>query len=163
MVRVRLRAAYACTMLCGASGFPAVPTAPAVSRSARVLSLAAGHSPAEGEGKGPHTIYFKGEEIVAEHGETLRSALLQGKVTPHNGRAQLINCRGLGTCGTCAVQLEGQVYPESWNARERLRLNFPPHKPPNNERLRLACQVNFNLQVVQCQCIACWCDAAPIT
>lgn len=31
--------------------------------------------------------------------------------------------------------------PASWTAAEQLRLNFPPHKPPNNQRLRLACQV----------------------
>lgn len=152
MARWRLRAAYACTTLvCGAAGFPAAAPMATTARSARVLSLAAGRSPAEGAAApaeeaapGPHTVFFKGTVLVAEHGETLRSALLRtGKVTPHNGKAQLINCRGLGTCGTCAVALEGEVSPASWNAQERLRLNFPPHRPPNNERLRLACQVHI--------------------
>jgi hypothetical protein len=42
----------------------------------------------------------------ARHGELLRTAALRvGKTSPHNGRANLINCRGLGTCGTCAVEL----------------------------------------------------------
>lgn len=37
------------------------------------------------------------EEFVAFDGETLRTAALRrGIVSPHNGRAQLINCRGLG-------------------------------------------------------------------
>jgi ferredoxin len=62
-------------------------------------------------------------------------------VTPHNGRAALINCRGLGTCGTCAVEVQGEVEPRGWTPQERLRLNFPPHAPPRNARLRLACQV----------------------
>jgi hypothetical protein len=37
------------------------------------------------------------EEFVAFEGETLRTAALRrGIVSPHNGRAQLVNCRGLG-------------------------------------------------------------------
>ena len=35
----------------------------------------------------------------------------------------------------------GPVEPASWNRVESARLNFPPHKPPSNQRLRLACQV----------------------
>ena len=52
----------------------------------------------------------------AYHGETLRTAALRrGFVSPHNGRANLINCRGLGTCGTCAVAVTGEVKPADWN------------------------------------------------
>lgn len=79
--------------------------------------------------------------LQAERGATLRTAMLQAGVTPHNGRAALINCRGLGTCGTCAVEVQGPVEPQQWTAAERLRLHFPPHAPPGNQRLRLACQV----------------------
>ena len=90
----------------------------------------------------PCRVLFKQVEVPAEHGETLRTALLKsGKVTPHNGKAQIINCRGLGTCGTCAVEIKGKVSPSTWNAKERLRLNFPPHSMPGNQKLRLACQV----------------------
>ena len=47
------------------------------------------------------TVTFK-----AYDGEILRTAALRrGIVSPHNGKATLINCRGLGTCGTCAVQV----------------------------------------------------------
>ena len=69
--------------------------------------------------------------------------MLEAGVTPHNGRAALINCRGLGTCGTCAVEVQGPVEPQQWTAAERLRLHFPPHSPPGNQRLRLACQVGW--------------------
>lgn len=31
--------------------------------------------------------------------------LLHGGVSPHNDKARAINCRGLGTCGTCAVEI----------------------------------------------------------
>lgn len=49
--------------------------------------------------------------------------------------------RGLGSCGTCAVQIRVEVEPPEWTTAERLRLNFPPHGPPGNQKLRLACQV----------------------
>eukprot|EP00961_Rhodomonas_salina_P041644 560456-Rhodomonas_salina.2 len=55
------------------------------------------------------TVQFKGQTFQGEKGELLRTILLRNNVTPHNKGAQLINCRGLGTCGTCAVQIEGQV------------------------------------------------------
>lgn len=72
-------------------------------------------------------------------GELLRSALLKRGVSPHNGMAQVINCRGLGTCGTCAVEVEsGTLSPASQNGRERIRLSLPPHT--HGSRLRLACQ-----------------------
>lgn len=86
-------------------------------------------------------IDYRGRRLQAAPGTTLRTALLEAGVSPHNGRAVLINCRGLGTCGTCAVAVQGAVEPAEWTPQERLRLNFPPHSAPNNQRLRLACQV----------------------
>lgn len=95
----------------------------------------------------------------ARHGELLRTAALRvGKTSPHNGRANLINCRGLGTCGTCAVELfvdgdgddnDNQVSSSSssWlappNIVERTRLSVPPGHGQSSSRakLRLACQV----------------------
>ncbi|KAL4855886.1 putative membrane transporter protein [Chlorella vulgaris] len=79
--------------------------------------------------------------VRVPRGTTLRTALLEAGLTPHNGQSKLINCRGLGTCGTCAVEVVGQLDPPAWTTQERLRLNFPPHCPPGNRRLRLACQV----------------------
>ena len=80
-------------------------------------------------------------------GETLRTAALRrGIVSPHNGRARLINCRGLGTCGTCAIEVEtmNNVEPRQRNAVERARLKFPPHGGENQSpNLRLACQVQI--------------------
>lgn len=81
----------------------------------------------------------------AMDGETLRTAALRrGVVSPHNGRARLINCRGLGTCGTCAVEIDngGSVEPNERNEIERVRLSLPPHgSPQQSPKLRLACQV----------------------
>ena len=74
-------------------------------------------------------------------GEILRTAALRREViSPHNGRARLINCRGLGTCGTCAVEINGTVEPLQRNSVESVRLSLPPHGSQSS-KLRLACQV----------------------
>ena len=88
---------------------------------------------------------FRGKEIRAKPGQRLRTALLLGGESPHNGGANAINCRGLGTCGTCAVEIvpSGAVTPRDWTDAERIRLNFPPHGPPGNAKLRLSCQVRL--------------------
>lgn len=83
----------------------------------------------------------------AYEGETLRTAALRrGIVSPHNGRARLINCRGLGSCGTCAVEIvKGHVNPVERNPIEGLRLSLPPHNFRGDESpsLRLACQIQI--------------------
>ena len=110
--------------------------------SAACCTMSASDSDQEGGRCATHRVRFKGREVSVKDGETLRTAMLRsGMITPHNGQAQLINCRGLGTCGTCAVEVKGDVLPSSWNRQESLRLNFPPHAAPGNLRLRLACQV----------------------
>lgn len=84
-------------------------------------------------------------QFEAFDGETLRTAALRrGVVSPHNGRSKLINCRGLGTCGTCAVEIiAGSVNPKERNNIERIRLSLPPHGSENqsSRNLRLACQI----------------------
>jgi ferredoxin len=62
--------------------------------------------------------------------------LLRARVPLYNGVARALNCRGFGTCGTCAVHVEGEVSPLS--SAENVRLNLPPHHLEPG--LRLACQ-----------------------
>lgn len=50
-------------------------------------------------------VSYQGHTFSVLQGTKLRTALLQNGVSPHNGNAKLINCRGLGTCGTCAVEI----------------------------------------------------------
>lgn len=83
------------------------------------------------------TVRFRDQELTCAPGARLRDVLLTAGDSPHNGRARLINCRGFGTCGTCAVTVRGEVSAPT--ARERWRLSFPPHQPGSG--LRLACQV----------------------
>lgn len=89
------------------------------------------------------TVKYRGQTLSATQGERLRDVLLRADRPLHNG-GRLITCRGLGTCGTCAVAIaEGEVTPTDISWRERARLNLPPHAAAGSlERgLRLACQV----------------------
>jgi ferredoxin len=83
-----------------------------------------------------HEIRYEGKRWRCEDGANLRRVMLEQGVSPYNGSAGYVNCRGMGTCGTCAVEIEGEVSPVT--AVERWRLGFPPHRPGN--KLRLACQ-----------------------
>ncbi len=82
-------------------------------------------------------IQVQGKTITSEPGTNLRRLLLKHGVDLYNGQASLINCRGIGTCGTCAVEIEGDVSEMKW--REKARLSVPPHSP--NSTRRLACQI----------------------
>lgn len=83
------------------------------------------------------TIQIDGREISCAPGTKLRDALHAAGLSPHNGKARWFNCKGLGSCGTCAVSITGDVGPQT--AMERWRLSFPPHHAGSG--LRLACQV----------------------
>lgn len=82
------------------------------------------------------TIRYRGEEIECEEGAVLRDALLDAGLTPHNGASRYLNCRGNATCGTCAVEVHGDV--SEMTDGERRRLSLPPHDEDSG--LRLACQ-----------------------
>lgn len=83
-------------------------------------------------------VEFAGRTIECLEGANLRSVLLRARLPLYNGVARAIHCRGFGTCGTCAVRIEGPVSAPT--AVERLRMRAPPHDADSG--LRLACQVN---------------------
>lgn len=78
----------------------------------------------------------QGKTIECDRGANLRKVLLANGIELYNGKATLINCRGIGSCGTCAVELEGEVSEANW--RDKTRRSLPPHSPSKN--CRLACQ-----------------------
>jgi len=87
-------------------------------------------------------ITFNNQAIECETGDNLRHVLMSANLPLYNGIAQLIHCRGMGTCGTCAVRLKGDVSPTT--RVEKWRLGFPPHRRKDSleNGLRLACQCN---------------------
>ncbi len=84
-------------------------------------------------------VTFDGTDLECESGANLRTVLLEAGTTPHNGLSQYANCRGLSTCGTCAVEIEGEGAGGELTSGERRRLSIPPHDLESG--LRLACQV----------------------
>ena len=80
----------------------------------------------------------QGKTFECDRGANLRQVLLKNSVELYNGQSKIINCLGIGTCGTCAVRVEGEVSEPNW--RETARRSLPPHTVTQNRRL--ACQVN---------------------
>jgi ferredoxin len=81
-------------------------------------------------------VRFEGQDILCPAGANLRTVLKGAGLSPHSTPAWL-NCRGIGSCGTCTVEIDGATSART--SRERWRLLMPPHD--GNARLRLACQV----------------------
>ena len=84
------------------------------------------------------TVRFAGASVECLEGANLRAVLLRARLPLYQSAARALHCRGLGTCGTCAVRIEGAVSEPT--AVERWRLGFPPHD--REAGLRLACQTS---------------------
>jgi len=84
------------------------------------------------------TIRFADKTIECLDGANLRMVLLRARLPLYNSAARALHCRGFGSCGTCAVRIEGRVSEPT--AIERVRMALPPHSTATG--LRLACQVS---------------------
>ena len=69
-------------------------------------------------------VQAQGNTFECDREANLREVLLKNGIDLYNGNAKVINCHGLGTCGTCAVSVEGEVSEPEW--REKARLSVPP-------------------------------------
>lgn len=95
------------------------------------------------------TITAQGKTFHCQPGANLRRALLDNGIDLYSPRANYINCMGIGTCGTCAVAIEGDVSDVNW--RDRARRMLPPHDPQKKRRLACQTQVMGNIQVTKFQ------------
>ncbi len=93
------------------------------------------------------TVSAQGKTFECETGANLRKVLLAHGIDLYNGQATVINCRGLGSCGTCAVQIEGAVSEPNW--KDKTRRSLPPHKADRNLRLACQTQVLGDIQVAK--------------
>ena len=66
----------------------------------------------------------QGKTFECEYGSNLRKVLLDNNIDLYNGNAKIINCMSIGTCGTCAVAIQGEVSEPNW--KEKARLGLPP-------------------------------------
>ncbi|GCD78089.1 (2Fe-2S)-binding protein [Thermaurantimonas aggregans] len=85
---------------------------------------------------------FKGKTLVITTDKPLRNQLIEAGLSPHNGQSQWLNCKGLGTCGTCCIRIDSALCSEP-TPLEKWRLNFPPFKNGLKKGLRLACQTHL--------------------
>ena len=92
-------------------------------------------------------IEFAGRTIECPPGANLRVVLLRARLPLYTRVAAAIHCRGHGTCGTCAVEIEGEVSEPT--AAERRRLRFPPHSPDSGLRLACQCTVLGDLRITK--------------
>jgi len=89
----------------------------------------------------------QGKTFECEQGSNLRKVLLANGIDLYNGKSKVINCTGIGTCGTCAVQVEGEVNQASWT--EKTRRSLPPHSLTQNRRLACQTQVLGDVRVTK--------------
>ena len=92
-------------------------------------------------------VKFQGETISCELGANLRRVLLKNQLNLYNGNARYINCRGIGSCGTCAVEIKGNVSEVNW--KDRLRRSLPPHDSTENRRLACQTKVLGDIEVIK--------------
>ncbi|WP_391556898.1 2Fe-2S iron-sulfur cluster-binding protein [Rosistilla carotiformis] len=91
------------------------------------------------------TIRFSNTAISCDAGDNLRKVLLRSKAPVYNGIARVVNCRGMGVCGMCAVRLRGSV---SWPSRyENALLNLVPGAGTLGLRLACLCTVHGDVSV----------------
>jgi ferredoxin len=93
------------------------------------------------------TVRFADQTIECPLGANLRVVLLRAQVPLYTRVARAIHCRGRGTCGTCAVRIEGSVSPPTPAEQRRLRL--PPHRPEAGLRLACQCSVLGDITVIK--------------
>jgi ferredoxin len=93
------------------------------------------------------TVSFQGKTITCQIGANLRKVLLDHDLNLYNGQAKIINCRGIGSCGTCAVAIEGEVSPPNW--KDKARRALPPHSLDKHRRLACQTKVLGNITVTK--------------
>lgn len=92
-------------------------------------------------------IRVEGKTIICYRGANLRKVLLENGIELYNGKAKIINCMGIGSCGTCAVEIEGEVSKPNW--KDKTRRSLPPHSLTKNRRLACQTQVLGDISVVK--------------
>ena len=92
-----------------------------------------------------HSAESAGREIACPLGANLRMVLLRARLPLYNGVARAIHCRGMGTCGTCAVRIVGAVSEPT--KTELLRLGGVTYRDMEDEGILLmvaACSAKFS-------------------
>lgn len=92
-------------------------------------------------------VTYEGQELACERGELLRDVLSRHGFSAHNHVTRVFNCHGMGTCGTCAVEVRGDV--SSPTLVERLRLLLWPLTGKTGLRLACKAKVLGDVEVIK--------------
>lgn len=93
-------------------------------------------------------VLAQGKTIECEKKANLRKVLLHNGIDLYNGGASFINCRGIGSCGTCAVKVEPEVSAANWRS-ECEAIALPYHSPISNLRKKSQTQVLGDVKVTK--------------
>ena len=90
------------------------------------------------------------KEIQVPEGSNLRREAIAAGVGLYPGIHKVLNCHGLGNCGSCRVLItKGMENASPMGFMERLRLKFSMAYVGHENTMRLACQtlVNGDMEV----------------
>jgi ferredoxin len=85
------------------------------------------------------------QDIDVPAGANLRQEAMKAGVQLYQGPDRILNCRGLGLCGTCKVLVKKgmeNLSPKGW--RERFKLATMLSSIGHEDEMRLACQTHVN-------------------
>lgn len=88
-------------------------------------------------------------EIEVAQGANLRQEARKAGIAVYKGLNKVLNCRGLGLCGTCKVLVKkGMENLSPKNMREKINMNLHPLTMlatiGHEDEMRLSCQVQVN-------------------
>lgn len=95
------------------------------------------------------TIANEKRELEVPAGSNLRAELRKQGIAVYKGVDKLLNCRGLGLCGTCRVLVtKGMENLSPKTIREKINFNAHPlgifYSIGRENEIRLSCQVQVN-------------------
>ena len=80
------------------------------------------------------------KEIEVPQGANLRQEALRAGVDLYPGVHKVLNCHGLGNCGSCRVLItEGRENASQTGLWEKARMAFSLHRIGKEDEIRLAC------------------------
>jgi ferredoxin len=86
------------------------------------------------------------QDLEVPAGSNLRQQAIKANIGLYPGLAKYLNCRGLGSCGTCKVLVKkGMENLSPMGLYEKVRLALMPFATIGHEHeMRLACQTTVN-------------------
>ena len=89
------------------------------------------------------------QEVEVPAGSNLRAEARKAGVELYRGMERLLNCRGLGLCGTCKILVKsGMENVSPMGLKEKLNFRLHPlsmlARIDNENEMRLACQCTVN-------------------